>query len=164
MTRTLECGHSVNMKCSDDVLMYSAPLYKCTAKVHVNVCADKSHVNLIESHAQAQAKCQVLVDVTICGNESHKVKMACHAQAGAKCCALVDVSSCGKEAHKIQIECHAQAEYKPKPEQCMFDVKLRCTNQSQHQFTAKCSEKVTAKCPLRCGLMMKCGHECTGDC
>jgi len=45
-----------------------------------------------------------------------------------------------------------------------MNVKLTCRRQPRHVYVAKCCDRDSQACPVRCGAMLSCGHHCTGSC
>ena len=69
---------------------------------------------------------------------------------------------CDDETHEHEAVCsqHIEAKYK----RCTLPVQLTCPREQKHVYVAKCCDRDTQPCPIRCGAALKCGHQCTGAC
>jgi len=74
----------------------------------------------------------------------------------------VSIRLCDDERHEHSAICSQQDE--AKRGKCTLNVQLKCPREQGHVFTAKCCERESHACPIKCGSTLQCGHRCTGTC
>jgi hypothetical protein len=85
VVRQLPCGHSLHMKCSDDIESHAD---ECTTEVTISVC-DRKHTktipcNKVAAYRERNVKCQEKVTVACERNKAHTSEVECYKSFGSQ--------------------------------------------------------------------------------
>ena len=182
-TKILGCGHKVTLYCFEN---YAVPDCIVPCK---KMCTTNPHNphKCTKRCSDTCGNCEVMVEVTLpwC---SHKQKVPCYMQCNLITCTemiLTTLPTCGHTAvipcgkdvldysckisitvtlpcgHNKEIECHkTQGMNKGASKKCFTEV-TKNFQKCKRVIYLLCHE---TQCPVKCNMVLLCGHKCTGTC